>query len=82
MPTPIPSSQPGLLSRSGAENTKSTATANREWRCTRCDKMLGVRQDNRMHLRFARAHEYFVGFPVVATCRGCGTLNQATSPAR
>ena len=33
-----------------------------------------------MHLRFARGHEYFVGFPVQATCRGCGTLNQATSP--
>ncbi|WP_170941186.1 hypothetical protein [Antarctobacter heliothermus] len=39
-------------------------------------------RDGRMHLRFARGHEYFVGFPVVATCRGCGTLNQAQSPAR
>ncbi len=35
-----------------------------------------------MHLRFARGHEYFVGFPVQATCRGCGTLNQASSPTR
>jgi hypothetical protein len=33
-----------------------------------------------MHLRFARGHEYFVGFPVQATCRGCGTLNQASGP--
>ncbi|MFN4204753.1 MAG: hypothetical protein ACK4HG_00065 [Agrobacterium albertimagni] len=82
MPTPIQSNQPGPLSRSSAEKAKSTATANREWRCTRCQKLLGVRQDTGMHLRFARAHEYFVGFPVVATCRGCGTLNQAASTAR
>ena len=32
--------------------------------------------------RFARGHEYLVGFPVQATCRGCGTLNHATVPAR
>lgn len=35
-----------------------------------------------LHLRFARGHEYLVGFPVQATCRGCGTLNNATAPAR
>jgi hypothetical protein len=35
-----------------------------------------------MHLRFARGHEYFVGFPVQATCRGCSTLNHATVLAR
>lgn len=34
-----------------------------------------------MHLRFARGHEYLVGFPVVATCRGCGSLNTVTGPA-
>jgi hypothetical protein len=44
--------------------------------------LLGVCRDGRMHLRFARGHEYFVGFPVQATCRGCGTLNQATAAAR
>jgi RNase P subunit RPR2 len=53
-----------------------------DWRCTRCDKLLGVSRDGRMHLRFARGHEYFVSFPVVATCRGCGTLNQVTDPAQ
>ena len=55
---------------------------NPEWRCTRCEKLLGVCRDGRMHLRFARGHEYLVGFPVQATCRGCGTLNHATAPAR
>jgi hypothetical protein len=53
-----------------------------EWRCTRCGKLLGMRRDGRMHLRFARGHEYFVSLPVVATCRGCGTLNQAAASVR
>lgn len=56
--------------------------SNSEWRCTRCDKLLGVCRDGRMHLRFARGHEYLVGFPVEAICRGCRTLNHATAPAR
>ena len=64
------------------ESGLGDAEFTQEWRCTRCDKLLGVCRDGRMHLRFARGHEYFVGFPVVATCRGCGTLNQAQSPAR
>ena len=51
-----------------------------EWRCTRCDKLLGICRDGQLHLRFARGHEYFVSLPAVATCRGCGTLNHA--PAR
>lgn len=81
MPT-ITSSRPtAQTSREGAANTAPNSL-NPEWRCTRCEKLLGVCRDNRMHLRFARGHEYLVGFPVQATCRGCGTLNQATAPAR
>ena len=49
----------------------------RDWRCTRCDKLLGVHRDGRMHLRFSRGHEYLAAFPVTATCRGCGTLNHS-----
>jgi hypothetical protein len=79
MPTPIPSRQPAQMNWTGGAETKSTILIP-EWRCTRCDKLLGVCRDGRMHLRFARSHEYFVGFPVQATCRGCGTLNQASSP--
>lgn len=81
MPTPFPSRQAAPTSRSGATTTKP-ATLNPEWRCTRCDKLLGVCRDGRMHLRFARGHEYFVGFPAQAICRGCGALNHATAPAR
>lgn len=57
------------------------STTELEWRCTSCAKLLGVCRDGQMHLRFARGHEYLVGFPVVATCRGCATLNTATAPA-
>jgi len=81
MPTPDTSCQTAQMTWTGGAETKPT-TLSPEWRCTRCDKLLGVCRDGRMHLRFARGHEYFVGLPVQATCRGCGTLNQATSPAR
>lgn len=81
MSTPFPSRQTASTSRTGGATTRPT-TSDAEWRCTRCDKLLGVCRDGRMHLRFARGHEYFVGFPVVATCRGCGTLNQTTAPVR
>lgn len=77
MPTPFPSRQSVLTDRTGGTKPAST---NSDWRCKRCDKLLGVYRDSRMHLRFARAHEYLVGFPVVATCRGCGTLNEAAAP--
>jgi hypothetical protein len=81
MPTPISSRQPAKISWNGGQKSKPNPLSP-EWRCTRCDKLLGVCRDGRMHLRFARGHEYLVGFPVQATCRGCGALNQAQSPVR
>ena len=81
MTTSLTLRQTATTSWAGAAKSKST-THNSDWRCTRCDKLLGVCRDGRMHLRFARGHEYFVAFPLVATCRGCGTLNRATAPAR
>ena len=51
-----------------------------EWRCTRCGKLLAVLQGDRLHIRFARRHEYFVGFPATSVCRHCGTLNELRSP--
>ena len=81
MPTPLPSRQVDPPSRTADAQIQPTDTPI-EWRCTRCDKLLGMCRDGRMHLRFARGHEYFVGFPVVASCRGCGTLNRAIAPMR
>jgi hypothetical protein len=80
MTTPFPLRR-GLPSSSHDANAAHTTAASQEWRCTCCGKLLGVCRDGRMHLRFARSHEYLVGFPVVATCRGCGTLNRVTVPA-
>lgn len=53
-----------------------------DFRCSRCGKLLGLCSDGRKHLRLARRHEYFVGFPVQAICRSCGTLNETPGPAR
>ena len=72
MPAPFPSRQTdsprcpagGCTFRSG------------EWRCGRCGKCLGLCHPDHVHLRFSRGHEYLVGYPVTATCRGCGTLNR------
>ena len=79
MPTPFPSLDTARLHSSGLVSTRTANCPTTDWRCTGCGKLLGVCRDRRMHLRFARGHEYLVGFPVVATCRGCGTLNQATA---
>lgn len=59
--------------------TRPYNPSNPNWRCTRCNKLLGVRRDGRMHIRFSAGHEYLTGFPVSATCRGCGTLNRVAS---
>lgn len=48
----------------------------KEWRCSRCGKLLGVHDGNRLHIRFAQGHEYRVGLPVTGICRHCGTLNE------
>ena len=52
----------------------------REWRCTRCGKLLGLLTGARLHIRFARGHEYIVGFPATSVCRSCQTLNEAATP--
>lgn len=66
MPTPFP--DPNHIDR-------------REWRCIQCRKLLGVCHGARLHLRFARSHEVMSTLPAIATCRGCGTLNEALAPS-
>lgn len=48
----------------------------REWRCSRCGKRIGVIQGDRLHIRSVRGHEYLVGFPATCVCRNCRTLNE------
>ena len=52
-----------------------------EWRCTRCRKLLGALLDGRLHLKFARGHEYLVALPAIGVCRGCGSLNELKGTA-
>lgn len=52
-----------------------------EWRCSRCGKLLGILRAGRLHLRFARGHEFFVGIPATGVCRNCSTLNELTHSA-
>lgn len=47
-----------------------------EWRCTRCNRLLGIFQDGRLHIQFARGHKYLVGVPATSVCRSCQTLNE------
>ncbi len=73
-----------LHSKVAAFSTKSAGTrphnsSKPDWRCTRCDKLLGIYRDGQMHIQFARGHQYLASFPVTATCRACRTLNRATS---
>lgn len=50
----------------------------RQWRCTSCNKLLGIYRDGQMHIRTSRGLEYMTGFPVMSAC-SCGTLNHAAS---
>jgi hypothetical protein len=50
----------------------------RDWRCTRCGKLLGLFEGDRLHIRFARGHEYLVGLPATSVCRSCRTLNEVS----
>lgn len=47
-----------------------------EWRCTGCDRLLGVFDGQRLHVRLGRSYEYLVGLPVTSVCRSCKRLNE------
>jgi RNase P subunit RPR2 len=46
-------------------------TTRREWRCWRCDTLLGVEQNGELHVKYKDA-QYRVRGVVKATCRRCG----------
>lgn len=52
----------------------------RDWRCARCRMLLGIVDGDRLHIRFARGHQYIVGIPATSVCRGCGTMNEIALP--
>jgi hypothetical protein len=57
------------------DEERRAGTVKHEWRCT-CGKLLGVVEKGRLQIRFARGHQYLVGFPASTVCRGCGSLNE------
>jgi phage FluMu protein Com len=50
----------------------------REWRCKKCDRLLGVEHGPRLHLRYKQAQYVVVGtdYNVIAVCRNCSTVNE------
>ena len=50
-----------------------------EWRCSECDKKLGTIENNRVHIRIRKEHQYIVSLPVVSVCR-CKALNELSIP--
>jgi hypothetical protein len=45
-----------------------------DWRCQDCQRLLGKDNGAQMQIR-RKPLDYVVGFPVYATCPGCGALN-------
>ena len=54
----------------------------RDWRCARCGRLLGVFEGERLHLRFARVHDYLVSFPATSVCPKCRALNEVSASQR
>ena len=75
----MPTIHPSRPIRKAITRGARSADTSADWRCNSCGKLLGMRRDGLMHLSFARGHEYLVSYPVTATCRRCGALNQATA---
>jgi len=50
----------------------------REWRCEKCDALLGVARGDRLHLRYKEAQYVVDGenYSVLAVCRNCTTVNE------
>ena len=47
-----------------------------KWRCSGCGQLLGIGSGDRLHIKFARGHQYRAALPVSCVCRKCGTLNE------
>jgi len=50
-----------------------------EWRCKRCNTLLGVERRGRLHLKYKTA-QYVVTGPVTAICRRCEATNETACP--
>lgn len=64
---------------SGGASGVMDAEFTREWRCHDCGRLLGKTNGSQMQIR-RKPLDYVVGFPVLATCPGCGSLNVTSKP--
>ena len=56
-----------------------------KWLCSRCGRQLGKRAgDDKLEIRFSRAHQYLVTLPVTCVCPrpDCRTLNELRCPSK
>lgn len=53
----------------------------RDWRCQKCNTLLGVGREARLHLRYKEAQYIVDGgdYNVTAVCRGCSAVNERRS---
>ncbi len=56
--------------------------ASSDWRCTSCNRLLGIFRSGQLHIRFARGHQYLAALPTSCICRSCGTLNRSCGSDR
>lgn len=49
-----------------------------EWRCQKCETLLGIWRHDKMHLQYKKA-QYLVRGKVLAVCRTCSAINEADS---
>lgn len=51
----------------------------REWRCKKCETLLGVERGGRLYLKYKKA-QFVVQGAVLAVCRSCAELNELSTP--
>jgi len=53
-----------------------------EWRCTRCETLLGVERGGKLHFKYKKAQYAVEGSALVlAVCRYCSELNERNTPS-
>jgi len=50
----------------------------KEWRCQKCETLLGIWRNGKLHLQYKKV-QYLVDGTVLAVCRNCSAVNEAHS---
>lgn len=50
----------------------------KEWRCEKCERLLGIWRNGKLHLQYKKA-QYLVNGSVLAVCPNCAALNEVDS---